>query len=165
MIGEYQMNNNASVELKRVASRLEQKGKPQSKVLFKLAQEIGQMENLYNNGSFDPSQDVQEPQVNPEETQVSPDMSQQLGGSQDVQPLADVDVGGDKPPIESFVRLNNPGTPSNYDTHNCSVVFRAPKGTQESDMMNYIMGIGKELGVEVFAFDWEKQEPKENKVK
>jgi len=149
------MNNSASAELKKVASRLEKMGKPQSETLFRLAQELDQVQNLYNNVSFDPSQ----------ESQVNPEILQDIAAGQQIQPLADAEVSKEKPPIESFIRLDNSGVPPNYDTHVCSVVFTAPKGTQESDMMNYILGIGKELSVEVRKFEWEKQEPKESKTK
>jgi hypothetical protein len=49
--------------------------------------------------------------------------------------------------------------------HHCSVTFYAPKDTQESDMMNYILGIGEKLGVEVKKFEWEKQDPKQKTSK
>jgi hypothetical protein len=148
------MSKTITAELRGVAKKLVGKSDKHSEKIYRLAQGIEDVQNLYNN--FDPSQ----------ESSISSMMGQPEGAN--IQPLADnkVDNGGATIPIESFIKPGEPtGPPPNYDVHHCSVTFYAPKDTQESDMMNYILGIGEKLGVEVKKFEWEKQDPKQKTSK
>jgi len=69
------------------------------------------------------------------------------------------------PNVSSFVKMR-PGEEPVVDdrkTHTCTVIFKAPDGVSEADMMNYILGIGGELGVDVESFKWSKSEAKQIK--
>lgn len=152
------MNKTISVstELKNIAQQLKEvKHEAQASKLLKIAQNVDgmqKMQQLYN--EFDPSQ----------EKEIAPvqNYADESPGAEEISPNSESQADPEgKVPIESFIKMNGePQTSTNFLTHNCGVVFKAPSDVEESDMMNYILGIGKALGVEVVKFDWEKLEDK-----
>ena len=161
------MKNIITSSLRDISQRLSGKSDEYSEKLLKMAQDIESAENLYKNQEFDPSQEIQgDGMQDPMQGEMGGmnEMGEAggMGEEMPVQPFAAEEENKDTTiPIESFVRNNQESVvPSNFDTHTCSVIFSAPKDIQESDMMNYILGIGKELGVEVKKFEWEKMDPK-----
>lgn len=84
-----------------------------------------------------------------------------------VQPMASQsDDESLNPGISSFVKMR-PGEDMQVDdrkTHTCTVTFKAQDGVSEADMMNYILGIGGELKVDVESFKWSKTEAKPSKA-
>lgn len=104
-------------------------------------------------------------------TNIGHDGSQMFQGMADE---ADMDMdmeaapegGGLNSGISSYVKMK-PGEEPVVDdrkTHTCTVIFKAPDGVSEADMMNYILGIGGELGVDVESFKWSKSEAKQIKT-
>lgn len=149
-------------EVREVAASVN--NKEQKDQLLRLAQQMDSMQDVYSSNEFDPSQ-TEEPGLGLDSGGTEFDPSQMDVPGEQV-PFANETGSSSKVPIESFVKVDGQtAAPSNYTEHTCSVLFKAPKDTQESDMMNYILGIGKELGVEVTKFEWEKLPPKENKIK
>ena len=145
------MNNNIFVELKNVAMKLAGKSDTYSKKIYRLAQTLENQKNLYNN--FDPSQETPNDMIENFE-------------SQNVAPFSNNNEADVTIPIESFVKPKESEVPvGDYEIHHCSVVFNAPRDIKESDMMNYILGIGEQLGVEVKKFEWEKEDPKQKSSK
>jgi hypothetical protein len=140
--------DNITERLYRVAENLKPKNKEYSKKVLRIAQEMQDLEGMQDMQAgdvpFDPSQESQIDSTQVDPTQMA------------AQNYADESGGQSKVPIESFVKITDQPTSSNYEDHVCSVSFSAPPEIEESDMMNYILGIGKELGVEVKKFDWEK---------
>jgi hypothetical protein len=136
----------------RVAERLKNKDDNYANKLIVIAQELKQLDpNLYNNmdqnqmnpiiDEFDPSQEVMDVEPFTNEGPINATVQTQ---------------DGDKIPIESFVQMPQEPVANDYETHTCTVLFLAPKGIKESDIMNYIFGIGKELNVKVKKFEWEE---------
>jgi hypothetical protein len=148
-------------QINDIAKKIEPKNKSLSNKVRVYAQNLSDMQSM---NEFDPSQEY------------GSDMQgyDMQGGSQDVQPFASDDtpsgenpvnmettIGGEteKVPIESFVRQPDaPVAPANYKIHTCTVMFKAPLDIEESDMMNYILGIGDKLGVDVDSFKWTKSD-------
>ena len=73
-------------------------------------------------------------------------------------PSDNFDEAGSVPPIESYVKHNQPSHP--VQTHTATVAFAAPHGVSEADIMEYILGIADALGVKVESFKWSVQESK-----
>ena len=72
--------------------------------------------------------------------------------------------GGLHPSIETFVKPHGNsltgGGQGEGTLHTCTVTFRDHNSVGEPKMMNYILGIGENLGVDVEKFAWSKQTPK-----
>lgn len=159
------MNNNmiksASVELTEVANKLARKGVAHAETVYKIAQALQDLEN----GSFDPSGIINPEQSATQDFDPSQgdmeqnfDPSQEIGGNDMVKPFAsDSEVSMEtKVPIESFAQVPEKAPMSNVNVHTCTVTFKAHPDVKESDMMNFILGIGDKLGVEVDSFKWAK---------
>ena len=103
---------------------------------------MGGSEQAYD---FDPSQDVKV-------------------GVQELRSDAnDNSQGGLHPEINTFVKPPTDQPSEMVDdrkTHQLSCTLKAPDGVSEADMMNYILGIGDALKVDVDSFKWSKTEPK-----
>jgi hypothetical protein len=131
--------------VERVASKMESIGHPRANEIHRIAQYLGGVPTPTNMGGFNPS------------------FQQMAGGTEDemsMEPKESLNPG-----ISSFVKMR-PGEEPQVDdrkTHTCTVVFKAPDGISEADMMNYILGIGKELGVDVGSFKWSKSDATSNK--
>ena len=145
--------NTIAKELNKVASKLKGKSEYSDKI-YRLAQELENQENLYNNvNQFDPSQE-------------QPEVNTMLGNPEsiNIQPLVDNDAEIKEPdatiPIESFIKPSSPEISPDYNVNHCAVTFYAPKDVSKSEMMNYIMGIGEKLSVEVKKFEWEEEDAK-----
>lgn len=97
---------------------------------------------------------------------VSPFVQQMASGAEDEEVSMEQPSASFNPGISSFVKMR-PGEEPVVDdrkTHTCTVVFKAPDGVSEADMMNYILGIGKELGVDVGSFKWSKSDTQQQKT-
>lgn len=131
--------------VERVASKMESIGHPRAKEIHRIAQYLGGVPAPTNIGGLNSS------------------FQQMAGGAEDemsMEPKESLNPG-----ISSFVKMR-PGEEPVVDdrkTHTCTVVFKAPDGISEADMMNYILGIGKELGVDVGSFKWSKSDAVSNK--
>ncbi len=128
----------------QVANKLELVGHPRTNELRRIAQffgDMGQSTNMMGGGSSMPYQTMasEEPETS------TPDSL--------------------NPNVSSYVRMRPGEEPEvdNRKTHTCTVMFKAPEGVSEADMMNYILGIGAELGVDVETFKWSKSDAKQTK--
>jgi hypothetical protein len=145
------MKNNTAImsqTISKVASKMKSLGHPRSNEIERIAQYFGDMSTSNYGG-----------------TNMS---GQNFGqGIQDFQPMSagdNIASEGDpeslNPGISSFVKMK-PGEEPVVDdrrTHTCTVVFKASEEVSESDMMNYILGISNELGVDVGSFKWSKSD-------
>lgn len=128
----------------QVANKLELVGHPRTNELRRIAQffgDMGQSTNMMGGGAPMPYQTM----ASEEPEGPTPDSL--------------------NPNVSSYVKMR-PGEEPEVDTrktHTCTVMFKAPEGVSEADMMNYILGIGAELGVDVETFKWSKSDAKQNK--
>jgi hypothetical protein len=135
--------------IERIASKLESINHPRAKELRRIAQffgDTGQSTNMAGgSGGYNPSfQNMADEGDTADEGEQESSMN---------------------PGISSFVKMR-PGEEPVVDdrkTHTCTVIFKAPDGVSEADMMNYILGIGDQLGVDVESFKWSKSEAKQMK--
>ena len=81
-----------------------------------------------------------------------------LAQSMDEIPMEDFNEAGEAPPIESYVRHQSTGSPSQM--HTATVSFAAPQGVSEADIMEHILGIRDALDVKVEGFKWSVQDSK-----
>lgn len=132
--------------IEKIAGKLESMNHPRAKELRRIAQffgDSGQSTNMAGGG------------LNPS--------FQNMADSGDTDESED--ASSMNPGISSFVKMR-PGEEPVVDdrkTHTCTVIFKAPDGVSEADMMNYILGIGDQLGVDVESFKWSKSEAKQMK--
>jgi len=138
------MNKIATVkqDLEKVANRLAAANHPRSNDIMRIAQYFG---------NFMPNQ---QPMATSQFASEEPDMDMES----EAESL--------NPGISSYVKMR-PGEEPVVDdrkTHTCTVIFKAPDGVTEAEMMNYILGIGQELGVDVESFKWSKSEAKMTKA-
>lgn len=72
---------------------------------------------------------------------------------------------GGHPDIEPFVNMKVDTQPQVDDRaiHTLTLTLRAPREISEAEMMNYMLGMGEELGVDIDGFKWQKSEPKTSK--
>jgi len=96
-------------------------------------------------------------------------LAQMLGGYEmNYAPQTQDMVGGTgegfHPGISSYVKKGPEEMVDDRRIHTCTVTFKAPPDVSEAEMMNYILGIGKELGVDVDSFKWAKSEAKQPKA-
>jgi hypothetical protein len=126
-------------DLEKVANRLANMNHPRSADITRIAQYFGNMM---------PMQTIPTSQFASEEEEEAPESA------------------GLNPGISSYVKPRQDGeqTVDNRKTHTCTVIFKAPDGVTEAEMMNYILGIGQELGVDVESFKWSKSEAKITKI-
>jgi hypothetical protein len=132
--------------IERVANKLTAVGHPRANEILRISQYINNFESPFQ----------------------APSSNMNQGMNQDFNPMFQQMASGDagapeeslNPGISSFVKMK-PGEEPVVDdrkTHTCTVVFKAPDGVSEADMMNYILGIGQELGVDVGSFKWSKSD-------
>lgn len=134
--------------VERVASKMESIGHPRANEIHRIAQYLGGVPTPANMGGGGLNPSFQQMAGETEEDEMSMEPKESLN-----------------PGISSFVKMR-PGEEPVVDdrkTHTCTVVFKAPDGISEADMMNYILGIGKELGVDVGSFKWSKSDAVSNK--
>lgn len=63
------------------------------------------------------------------------------------------------PNISSFVKMKaDKKDDDGFETHVCSVTFKAPEGVDQGDIMKAILKICEEIGVEAHGFKWSKSE-------
>ena len=68
------------------------------------------------------------------------------------------------PDIPSYVNMDkDKPMVDERKTHVCTVTFKASPDVEESEMMNYILGIGDQLQVDVDGFTWKATEPKQDR--
>jgi len=135
-------------KMDRIAAKLTQANHPRSAELTRIAQYFGDMSALA--GSTNLADGGYGASV------------QTMSGAGDAGETSKENL---NPGISSYVKMR-PGEEPMVDdrkTHTCTVIFKAPDGVSESDMMNYILGIGQELGVDVESFKWSKAEVKQMK--
>ena len=132
-------------DVEQVAIKMESVGHPRTDEINRIAQYLGGMPSTNMGAGMNPS--FQQMASEEDEMSMEP-------------PKESLNPG-----ISSFVKMR-PGEEPVVDdrkTHTCTVVFKAPDGISEADMMNYILGIGKELGVDVGSFKWSKSDAQTNK--
>lgn len=127
----------------RIAHKLESIQHPRANELRRIAQffgDIGQSSNMI--GNFSPgTQNMASEETMPKRPDsLNPNVSSYVK---------------EKPHEEAIV--------DDRKTHTCTVIFKAPDEVSEAEMMNYILGIGGSLGVEVESFKWSKSEVKQMK--
>ncbi len=165
----------AAATVKQVAQRLERRGHQSAEELFVIAQlltngydSLGGDMDRFSDGNlgagnmevmdygFDPSQEPSSTHSFKEEAEDGPEM----GLNDDTEE----EDGGLHPDIDSFVKAPSGGGRADVvddrRTHTCTVTFKAPPNISEADMMNYILGIGKHLKVDVDSFKWAKSDIK-----
>jgi hypothetical protein len=131
-------------ELKKIESDLNIKKSSHAGKIKRIAQDLSNYDSMLQN--YDPGQDYGQgqDQVQPFASDNAPSMETTINGETE------------KVPIESFVKPPETEVHPDYNTHTCTVVFKAPPDIKESDMMNYILGIGEALHVDVDSFKWAK---------
>ena len=129
--------------LNNVAKKLVAMRHPRANEIVRIAQFFGQYGGGGTNIGHDGSQMFQS-------------MADESGADMETTPEGDAL----NPGISSYVKMKAGEEPVVDDrkTHTCTVIFKAPDGVSEADMMNYILGIGGELGVDVESFKWSKSE-------
>lgn len=136
-------------DMERVAAKMEFVGHPRADEIKRIAQYIGGMPPTTNLSGINPA--FQQMASGAEDDEMSMEQPQKNSFN---------------PGVSSFVKMR-PGEEPVVDdrkTHTCTVVFKAPDGISEADMMNYILGIGKELGVDVGSFKWSKSDTQQQKT-
>ena len=167
---------NAVKQIKIVAERLAKQGHKRAPELYRIAQMIDNMppealDQLMHgnqgggmgeeNPGSGPIQDFNIKEIDPSQADPSMMMDGMGGGG----------AGGGQQgqiPIESYVHKNERGEQiDDRVIHTLTCTLKAPQDVSEAHMMNYILGIAKELGVDVDSFKWSKSEqaPKIQKIR
>lgn len=134
-------------DMERVAAKMEFVGHPRANEIRRIAQYMGGMPPTNMSG-------------------MNPAIQQMASGAEEDEMSMEQPTPSFNPGVSSFVKMR-PGEEPVVDdrkTHTCTVVFKAPDGISEADMMNYILGIGKELGVDVGSFKWSKSDTQQPKT-
>ena len=134
-------------DMERVAAKMEFAGHPRANEIRRIAQYMGGIPPTNMSG-------------------MNPAIQQMASGAEEDEMSMEQPTPSFNPGVSSFVKMR-PGEEPVVDdrkTHTCTVVFKAPDGISEADMMNYILGIGKELGVDVGSFKWSKSDTQQPKT-
>lgn len=134
-------------DMERVAAKMEFAGHPRANEIRRIAQYMGGIHPTNMSG-------------------MNPAIQQMASGAEEDEMSMEQPTPSFNPGVSSFVKMR-PGEEPVVDdrkTHTCTVVFKAPDGISEADMMNYILGIGKELGVDVGSFKWSKSDTQQPKT-
>ena len=151
----------ASQNLRHVGQRMLDRKDNRGNALFKIAQSLE-----------DSAQTPQEVLPGSPGANDPADVSMTMGDGQSLnsapqstKPYSESGTGsnsGHHPDIPSYVNMDQQKPMVDArKTHVCTVTFKADNDVEESDMMNYILGIGDKLPVDVDGFTWKSSEAKD----
>lgn len=87
-----------------------------------------------------------------------------MGGGMPI-PDQGTNLSSGHPDIEPFVNMKvEKPMVDERETHTLTLTLKAPEDVSEAEMMNYMLGMGEKLGVDVDGFKWTKSEPKASKT-
>ena len=145
---EQMANNNYRTAAEKVEKVAQNLGKHETAgELRKIAQLLlGESRtSQFNPMNFDPSNSFNVQQMS---GPADPGLETQSNSSD---PSGD---GGLHPDIDSFVKVKEGPIENDLDQHTLSMTLEAPKDIKEHDMMNYMLGMEKSMGVRIVKFSW-----------